>query len=143
MVAKMNLGSIAFEAGDHLAAAPLWLDVLDYHRSRGTPEGEGLALLNLGLVAYRLGRTDDARAQFSEAVALFEAIGFREHLAHALQGMAATEAAEERNQQAAALLGRAAALLEATFDTDLAREVELTLRERLGDRDFAAAFSGR
>jgi predicted ATPase/DNA-binding SARP family transcriptional activator len=147
VVAKMNLGSVAFDAGDQLAAVPLWLDVLDYHRARGTPEGEGIALLNLGLAAYRLGQTDDARVRFSEAGALFDAIGFREHLAHALQGMAATEAAADRNREAARLLGRAAALLDATgsgtgtFDADLAREVEATVRGRLGDHDFAAAFS--
>lgn len=148
LVAKMNLGSVAFDAGDHLAAVPLWLDVLAYHRASGTPEGQGIALLNLGLAAYRLGHTDDARAHFSEAEALFDAIGFREHLAHALQGMAATEAADDRNREAARLLGRAAALLEetgsgaGTFDADLAREVEAAVRVRLGDHEFASAFSG-
>jgi len=149
VVAKMNLGSVAFDAGDHAAAVPLWIDVLDYNRARGTPEGEGIALLNLGLAAYRLGQADEARARFSQAEALFDGIGFREHLAHALQGMAATEAAYDRNREAARLLGRAAALLDetgsgaGTFDADLAREVEAAVRVRLGDREFASAFSGR
>ena len=147
VVAKMNLGSVAFDAGDHQTAVPLWIDVLEHHRTHGSVEGEGIALLNLGLVAYRLGRVDDAEARFSAAAALFESISFRENLAHALQGLAATEAAYDRDREAARLLGRAAALLDETgvgprtFDADLVREVETTVRERLGDREFASAFS--
>ncbi len=147
LVAKMNLGSVAFDAGDHLAAVPLWTEVLDYHRARGTREGEGIALLNLGLAAYRLGEVPDARSHFSGAAAVFEEIGFREHLAHALQGMAATEAADDHCHEAARLLGRAAALLDetgsgsGTFDASLAWEVEVTARERLGDLEFVSAFS--
>jgi predicted ATPase len=147
VVAKMNLGSVAFDAGDHQTAVPLWMDVLEYHRAQKSLEGEGIALVNLGLAAYRLDRADDAEARFSAAAALFEAIGFREGLAHALQGLAATEAAHDRNREAARLLGRAAALLDETgvgartFDADLVREVEATVRERLGDHEFASAFS--
>ena len=56
LVAKMNLGSVAFESGDHAAAVPLWLDVLDHNRAAGNVEGQGFALLNLGIAAYRLRR---------------------------------------------------------------------------------------
>ena len=128
---------------------PLWTDVLDYHRTSGTPEGQGLALLNLGLAAFRLGRITDARTRFTEAEGLFSAIGFREHLAHALQGLAATEAAEGRNREAASLLGQAAALLEetgsgaGTFDASLAQETEADVRARLGDQAFSSAFAAR
>ncbi len=144
----MNLGAVAFDAGEHEVAVRLWIDVLEHHRARGTSEGEGIALLNLGLAAYRLGQTDDARKRFTEAEALFDAIGFREHVAHALQGIAATEAAVDRYREAARLLGRAAALLEetgsgaSTFDPSLALEVEAIVREQLGEREFASAFSG-
>ena len=147
VVAMMNLGSVAFDAGDHQLAIPLWIDVLEYHRARGDLEGQGIALLNLGLAAYRLGQTGEAEVRFSAAAALFEKIGFREHLAHALQGLAATETAHDRDREGARLLGQAAALLAETgtgartFDVDLVREVEATLRERLGDREFASAFS--
>ena len=41
LVAKMNLGSVAFESGDHAAAVPLWLDVLDHHRAAGTSRARG------------------------------------------------------------------------------------------------------
>jgi len=148
LVAKMNLGSVAFEAGEHEVAVPLWIEVLEHHHARGNSEGEGIALLNLGLAAYRLGHTKDAQKRFAEAEALFDAIGFREHLAHALQGKAATEAADHRYREAAQLLGRAAALLEetgsgaVTFDADLPLEVEAVVRGQLGDREFASAFSG-
>ena len=113
------------------------------------PEGQGLALLNLGLAGFRLGRIVDARARFTEAERLFSGIGFREHLAHALQGIAATEAAEGRDLQAASLLGQAAALLEetgsgaGTFDASLAQETQADLRERLGDEAFSTAFATR
>ena len=148
LVAKMNLGAVAFDAGEPEVAVPLWIDVLEYHRARGDAEGEGIALLNLGLASYRLGGTDEARERFARAETLFEAIGFREHVAHALQGIAATEAANGRYREAARLLGRAAALLEetgsgtSTFDPSLALEVEAVVREQLGEREFASAFSG-
>jgi tetratricopeptide (TPR) repeat protein len=147
VVAKMNLGAVAFDAGDHAAAILQWTDVLAYHRARADLEGQGLALLNLGLAAFRMGRIDDARARFTEAEGLFSAIGFREHLAHTLQGIAATEAAEGRDREAASLLGQAAALLEetgsgaSTFDASLAVEVETELRARLGDHEFSSAFT--
>ena len=149
LVAKMNLGSVAFDSGDHAAAVPLWTDVLAYHRTSGTPEGQGLALLNLGLAAFRLGKITEARTRFTEAEGLFSAIGFREPLAHAFQGLAATAAAEGRDREAASLLGQAAALLEetgsgdGTFDASLAQETEADLRARLGDQAFSSAFAPR
>ena len=149
LVAKMNLGSVAFDSGDHAAAVPLWTDVLTYHRTSGTPEGQGLALLNLGLAAFRLGRITEAGTRFTEAEGLFSAIGFREPLAHAFQGLAATAAAEGRDREAASLLGQAAALLEetgsgaGTFDASLAQETAADVRARLGDQAFSSAFAPR
>lgn len=147
VVAKMNLGSVAFDAGDHDSAVRLWEDVLAYHRTNGRDEGAGFALLNLGLAAYRLQRTEEAGARFREAEALFARIGFREHFAHALQGVAAVDAADGDALSAARLLGRATRLLaetgsaETTFDAALPREVEASARAQLGDEAFAAAFA--
>ena len=56
-VAKMNLGSVAFESGDCDSAVELWQEVLAYHRGRNDRGGIAIALLNLGLAAYRLGET--------------------------------------------------------------------------------------
>jgi tetratricopeptide (TPR) repeat protein len=148
MVAKMNLGSVAFDAGDHEAAVPLWEDVLAYHRAHGRDEGAGFALLNLGLAAHRLQRTEEAGARFREAETLFARIGFQEHLAHALQGIAAVDVAAGDALSAARLLGRASRLLaetgsaETTFDAALPREVEAAARAELGDEAFVAAFAG-
>ena len=148
LVAKMNLGVGRLRRRrSRSRRSACGLDVLDYHRGRGDLEGQGLALLNLGLAAYRLGRIADARTHFTEAEGLFTGIGFREHLAHTLQGIAATEAAEGRDREAASLLGQAAALLEetgsgaGTFDACLARETEAVLRTRLGEQTFSLAFA--
>ena len=149
LVAKMNLGSVAFDAGDDAAAIPLWTDVLDYHRTSGTPEGQGLALLNLGLAALpprpdhrrrnplHRGRRPVQRDRVSRASCSRP------------PGLAATAAAEGRDREAASLLGQAAALLEetgsgdGTFDASLAQETEADLRARLGDQAFSSAFAPR
>ena len=147
VVAKLNLAAVAFDTGAHDAAIRLWEDVLGYHRGHGNDEGVAFALLNLGIAAYRLDRTEEAGRRFREAEALFAGIGFRDHVAHALQGIAAVDAAEGRALSAARLLGRAARLLAetgsaaTTFDVSLPDEVEASARAQLGDEAFAAAFA--
>ena len=127
VVAKMNLGTVAFDSGDHDAGVQLWEDVLVYHRTNGNDEGVGFALLNLGVASYHLQRVEEARVRFGEAETLFARIGFREHFAHALQGIAAVDAADGHALSAARLLGRAARLLaetgaaETNFDAALSR----------------------
>jgi non-specific serine/threonine protein kinase len=147
VVAKMNLGSVAFDSGDHDAGVRLWEDVLVYHRTHGNDEGIGFALLNLGVASHRLQRAEEARARFGEAETLFARIGFREHFAHALQGIAAVDAAEGRALSAARLLGRATRLLaetgaaETNFDAALSREAEASARAQLGEEAFEVAFA--
>ena len=147
VVAKLNLAAVAFDAGAHDSAIRLWEDVLVYHRQHGSDEGAAFALLNLGIAAYRLERTEEAGRRFREAETLFAGIGFRDHVAHALQGIAAVDAAEGRALSAARLLGRASRLLAetgsaaTTFDVSLPDEVEASARAQLGDEAFAAAFA--
>ncbi len=146
-VAKMNLGSVAFEAGEYGAAVTLWQEVLAHHRDRGADEGTAIALLNLGLAAHRLGDEGDANGRFAEAETLFGRIGFREYQVHALHGLAAVAAAERRGREAAQLLGRAASLIAESgspgvpFAADLALDAESEARALLGDEAFAAAFA--
>ncbi|MBA3841422.1 MAG: winged helix-turn-helix domain-containing protein [Actinobacteria bacterium] len=146
--AKLNLGSVAFASEDYVTAQSLWEDVLGYNRAEAIDEGVALCLLNLGLIAYRQERLDAAHALFSEAERLFSGLGFREHQAHALQGMAAVNpAVGGAAEHAARLLGQAARMLEATgsgqstFDTSLAEAAEAHARAQLGDAAFAEAFA--
>ena len=147
VVAKMNLGTVAFDSGDHDSGVQLWEDVLVYHRTNGNDEGVGFALLNLGVASYHLQRVEEARVRFGEAETLFARIGFREHFAHALQGIAAVDAADGHALSAARLLGRATRLLtdtgaaETNFDAALPGEAEASARAQLGDEAFAAAFA--
>jgi predicted ATPase/DNA-binding SARP family transcriptional activator len=144
--AKLNLGSVAFAAKDYETAKSLWEDVLEFNRSERIDEGVAISQLNLGLIAYRRERVDEARRLFTEAEALFDGLGFREHQAHALQGIAAADATEGRCEHAAQLLGRASRILEATgsgettFDVSLAQGAEGQARAQLGAEAFAEAF---
>jgi predicted ATPase/DNA-binding SARP family transcriptional activator len=146
-VAKMNLGSVAFEAGEYEAAVTLWQEVLGHHRQRGADEGTAIALLNLGLAAHRLGHAAEANERFAEAERLFDRMGFREYQVHSLHGLAAVAAVENRGQEAAQLLGRAASLLAETgspgvpFAADLALDAESAARTLIGDEAFAEAFT--
>lgn len=146
-VAKMNLGSVAFEAGEYGSAVTLWQEVLAHHRERGADEGTAIALLNLGLAAHRLGEAGDANERFAEAERLFDRIGFREYRVHALHGLAAVAAVESRGREAAQLLGRAASLVAETgspgvpFAADLALDAEAGARALIGDEAFDAAFA--
>lgn len=142
VVAELNLGTVAYNSGDLETAARRWEPVLAYHQARRSDEGAALTLLNLGLVDYRLGRMNRARSRFGEARALFGAIGFREHLGHALQGLAAVAADSGDGEEAARLLAEARGHLDgtgaATFNPELALEAEATARALLGDERFEA-----
>jgi hypothetical protein len=74
------------------------------------------------------------------------AIGFRAHVAHALQGLAAYDASEGRHEDAARRLGSARAVLddvgspEGDFAGDMVAWVRERAREALGDEAFEAAY---
>jgi tetratricopeptide (TPR) repeat protein len=106
----------------------------------------GFAHLNLGLTRYELGDIAAARRDFESAHEAFTTLGFPAQLGHALQGLAATEAAEGRFEDAVALLARAAVALDDVgytqddFEPRLAERVEAGARAALGDDRFAALF---
>jgi tetratricopeptide (TPR) repeat protein len=100
--------------------------------------------LNLGLALYDLGEHEKAHGLFAEARDAFTELGFRAHVAHALQGLAACEARAGRHEEAARLLARANAELQDVgwsgddFDAELGPTLEAELREALGDERYAA-----
>jgi predicted ATPase/DNA-binding SARP family transcriptional activator len=147
VVEKLNLGVVAIESADYETALTLLEDVLESHRRNERPGGIGFALLNLGLVRYLLGEQQESRRDFDEARACFEAIGFRSHVAYALQGLAAAEAGVSRFESAARLLGEARKELddvgspEDGFADELVESVKMRSRAALGDSAFEAAYA--
>jgi predicted ATPase/DNA-binding SARP family transcriptional activator len=141
---KLNLANVSMNEGDTAAAVPLLSDVLEHHRREGVTEGVGFASLNLGLALYDLGEHEKAHGLFAEARDAFTELGFRAHVAHALQGLAACEAGAGRHEEAARLLARANAELQDVgwsgddFDAELGPTLEAELREALGDERYAA-----
>jgi predicted ATPase/DNA-binding SARP family transcriptional activator len=146
LVEKLNLGIVAMDSGDPARAVPFFEDVLDSHRRNDDRLGIGFATINLGQVRYMLGDIPGSHESYREARDAFSDAGFRAHVAHALQGLAACEASSGRPEDAARLLGRAAAELgEIVYSEEyfpkLAREVEAAARQTLGDEEFEAAFT--
>ena len=139
-------GIVAFDAGDPDRPSRLWEDVLATTGRTGMTR-ERLRAAQSRLAAYHLERVEEKRERFREAETLFARIGFREHFAHALQGIAAVDAAEGHALSAARLLGRAKRLLaetgaaETNFDAALPREAEASARAQLGDEAFDVAFA--
>ena len=144
--AQLNLAVVYLDWGKTEAAIPMLEDVLAYNRRNGIAEGAGFALLNLGEADYHLGDFARARLRFEEARQAFESVGFRAHVGHALTGLAGVEASSDRHEEAARLLGRADAVLEAVgaskddFDPTLAARVEAEARASLGEDGFVAAY---
>jgi predicted ATPase/DNA-binding SARP family transcriptional activator len=144
--AQLNLAVVYLDWGKTEAAIPMLEDVLAYNRRNGIAEGAGFALLNLGEADYHLGDLPRARSRFEDARQAFASVGFRAHVGHALTGLAGVEASSGRHEEAARLLGRANAVLEAVgaskddFDPTLAAKVEADARARLGEDGFVVAY---
>lgn len=147
VVEKLNLGVVALDMGEYETALALFEEVLASHRRNERPGGIGFALLNLGLVRYELGEHEASRRDFEEARDCFEAIGFRSHVAYALQGLAAAEANASRFESAARLLGEARRELddvgssEGGFAEDLIASLKEQLAMELGVEVFEATYS--
>jgi predicted ATPase len=144
---KLNLGIVALDSGEYDEARGLFEDVLVHHRRAGNDAGIGFALINLGVVHHTLGDHGASLAAFREAGERFERVGFRVHVAHALQGFAAYEASEGRFQESAHLLGRARAELdevgasETDFASDMVGWTKQRATEALGAEAFEEAYA--
>ncbi len=144
---KLNLAIVALDSGDAEEARTLLQDVLASHRSADNVQGMGFALLNLGVAHHALGDHEASLEAFQEAEERFDAVGFRAHVAHAVQGTAAFEASKERFENAARLLGSARAELdeigspEDDFAGDMVAWTKQRAREVMGDEAFEAAYA--
>src|SRR5918994_5936253 len=143
---KLNLGIVALDSGEYEEARALFDDVLAYHRRTENDQGIGFALINLGVVHHALDDHVASLEAFREGKERFEQVGFRAHVAHALQGFAAFEASEGRFLEAARLLGRARAELddvgasEADFAIDMVAWTKRQANEALGPDAFEEAY---
>jgi predicted ATPase/DNA-binding SARP family transcriptional activator len=144
---KLNLGIVELDSGEYEEARALFEDVLGYHRRTGNDQGVGFALINLGVVHHALGDPASSLAAFREGRERFERVGFRAHVAHAVQGFAAFEAGEGRFAEAARLLGRARAELdevgaaEHDFAADMVEWTKRQVAEALGADGFEAEYA--
>jgi tetratricopeptide (TPR) repeat protein len=143
---ELNHAVLLLDMGQ-IEIAVTWLEaLLDRYRAAGVGEGVGLALLNLGEADYLFGDDEGAGRRFEEARAAFEAVGFRAHVGHALQGLAAVDARRGNAVAAAKLLGRAAAVLaevgasDDDFNPRIVSQAAANAREALGDEAFDQVF---
>ncbi len=146
MMAELNHAVLLMDWGRMESAVERLEQALEGARALGHAEGAALALLNLGEAAFLLGRDDAARARFDEARDAFAAIGFRAHLGHAMQGIAAVAARAGDVRLAADLLGRAGAVLAEVgaapedFNPGIVAGAEAAAKAALGPEAFAAAY---
>jgi predicted ATPase/class 3 adenylate cyclase len=126
--ALANLGDVAFRQGDLGAAADRTREALALQREIGATFGVAISLSTLGFIALQDGRDEDARIALEESMLLAHELGSSDNLAYAFEGLAAVAATRRDWGRAAALLGRAEALREATA-TEL-EEAEQLVHER-------------
>ena len=144
---KLNLAIVVLDSGEAEEARSLLQDVLASHRAADNVQGMGFALLNLGVAHHALGDHEAALEAFQEARERFDAVGFRAHVAHAVQGFAAFEASEGRFENAARLLGSARAELdevgspEDDFAGDMVAWTKQQAGEAMGDEAFEVAYA--
>lgn len=147
IVQMLNLGVVALDAGDFEEARVMFQAVLEIHRANTNIEGIGTALLNLGAVYFESHEHEASLEAFEEAHSCFQEIGFRAHIAHALQGFAAYEASRRRFEAAAHLLGRARGELddigapESDFAEKMVAWTKRQVIDELGQEVFAASYA--
>jgi tetratricopeptide (TPR) repeat protein len=145
-MAEMNYAVLLMDWGQIDTSIELYRGVLGRFEALGSREGVGLTRLNLGEAAFLQGRDGDARAQFEAAREAFTSIGFRAHVGHATQGLAAVEARSGDAGVAANFLGRADAILTEVgasaddFNPRMVADAAAAARTVLGDEAYAAAF---
>ncbi|NEE01101.1 AfsR/SARP family transcriptional regulator [Phytoactinopolyspora halotolerans] len=132
----------------HLDAAEERLhDLLDWHRRTGHLPGTALILAELGFVAELRDDAASARELHAEGLVTARKTGDTRAVALALEGLAGAAALAARYQDAARLLGAAAAAREsaaapsAAADRGDVERIARRAREALGASAFAAEFA--
>jgi predicted ATPase/DNA-binding SARP family transcriptional activator len=147
-VERLNLAVVELDAGNNEEAIELFDEVLAWHRQNENPGGIGFALLNRGLAHVNLGAFQAAERDFEEGRACFEQVGFRQQVAHGLQGLAICAAGESRFEEAARLLEQARRELYDIgavwdlFAQDQLAEAEAQVRAALGHERYEALSAG-
>lgn len=146
LTAELNHAVLLMDWGRVEPAVEKLEEILDRFIASGHGVGIGLTLLNLGEAAFLLGHDADARRRFEEAREAFAAVGFRAHVGHATQGLAAVEARGGSASVAARLLGRAAAILSEVgaapedFNPGMTAGAIATATATLGEEAYEAAY---
>ncbi|HEX5992547.1 MAG TPA: tetratricopeptide repeat protein [Thermomicrobiales bacterium] len=137
-----NLGEAASSLGDAETAMGLFRESHSLALEGGNRLYAAIAMENLAALTRLRGENRVAQSRFREALLLYHAVGDKRGIASCLSGLAATAAAQERVEEAAALLGAASRIFDAHDAlgvSDLAEAVTL-LRSTMGDEAFEAAW---
>jgi predicted ATPase/class 3 adenylate cyclase len=132
-----NRGYTALLLGDYERGEAILRECLERSQTQGTPLG--YHLLNLGLAHIRLGRLEEARIEFREALDEGSRDNVRDLVFYALEGLANVHAAARDDLPAARLWGASEAIREATgaklarAEFELHEEAVQAARERAGD----------
>jgi hypothetical protein len=141
-IALNDAGTAALLLGDRARGEAWSAEGLSLTRAAGNRWLTGVKLSDLGVVAQGRGDWEAATRHYAESVQLFHDVGDAWYIASPLAGMAAIAVAHGGPETAARLLGKAAALREASGSTVWATERERdeqtasAARATLGDEAY-------
>ena len=141
------LGSLERLDGNHDASRARGNEALELARRLGSEWMQAGAERLLGRLALAAGEATDAQRHIHEALGRLVAKGFAIDIPECLDVLAAVAARQESFEEAARLLGAAAAgrarlgIIRFPPEPEFWAETELTTREALGDEVYDAAFT--
>ena len=143
-ISIVALGGIAFARRELTVAAAHYQESVSLFEDLNYPNGVAVARHNLGVIALETGDPVAARPHLIASLTTLSDIGDRARAAMAIESLARVHGAEGRWDQAARLLGTAAALWDATgasrdpTDEQTIANLHESARAALGSPDFAA-----
>jgi tetratricopeptide (TPR) repeat protein len=145
MAARCNIAAIAMERGLHEEAHRVFLSALDFFRTAGASQSCATILTNLGILARRLGRLEEARRHIDECLGICRETGSRESYARGLGVLGNIQLAEKDCSGAQASLAKALSLeinlSRPLVFSDILCDLADAARES-GDRKLAAFYCG-